>query len=395
MSMYMQMAQRQQANETFNRGAGLLAASMYPGRRPDLIMNAMTGATQDPNAIMRTMMGLSDFQRQQSQYQQLQAAAPALAQQMNVPLATAQAIIASGKYGDVESALAGVGGDPTVREMTQARLAWVQAHSVRDASGNVVRDAATGQPQTDQPIPPTLLSVDQYKNNQLIQQQKGKDLIADQANFPQAKNAYDQMIADAQDLIDPKKTPGLDNIVGSWANQNKSVGMPDLDPTTQTALAKYNKIMGAQYAAGVQDFHGAGRISQQELKQDLPSQSTMSNRAQQGSDFRIGTEQYIKKLQLKRAQLFGQAGQLNSPDLSDDDYNNLVNPIYKPHGDLYAPGQAPRAPAASAPASAAPPAAQTGADFSKMSDADANAAYDKLPSGTVFVGPDGKPHRKP
>ena len=48
MSLYGQLVQRQQANESFNRGAGLLAASMYPGRRPDLIMNAMSGQTQDP-----------------------------------------------------------------------------------------------------------------------------------------------------------------------------------------------------------------------------------------------------------------------------------------------------------------------------------------------------------
>ena len=106
----------------------------------------------------------------------------------------------------------------------------------------------------------------------------------------------------------------------------------------QAALAKYNKIMAAQYAAGVQDFKGAGRITQQELKQDLPSQSTMANRAQSAADFRTGVQEYIQKMKEKRAQLFGMAGQLASPDLSEEDFGK-VNEIYRPGGDLYVPAQ--------------------------------------------------------
>ena len=128
--------------------------------------------------------------------------------------------------------------------------------------------------------------------------------------------------------------------------------------------------MGAQYASGVQDFQGAGRIAQQELKQDLPTQSTMSNRAQQGADFRTGTQEYIKKLQLKRAQMFGQAGTLSSPELSDYDYDKQVNDIYSPGGAQYVSGQAPRV---------------TRPDTSIKSPADVA----KLPPGRAFVIPDG------
>ena len=88
MSLYGQLVQRQQANESFNRGAGLLAASMYPGRRPDMIMNAMSGQTQDPGALMNSIMSIQNFQRQQQQYQQIQGAAPGLAKQLNVDLPT-------------------------------------------------------------------------------------------------------------------------------------------------------------------------------------------------------------------------------------------------------------------------------------------------------------------
>jgi hypothetical protein len=33
-------------------------------------------------------------------------------------------------------------------------------------------------------------------------------------------------------------------------------------------------------------------------------------------------------------------------------------------------------------------------DFSKMNDNDATVAIGKLPSGKVFIGPDGQPHKK-
>jgi hypothetical protein len=174
---------------------------------------------------------------------------------------------------------------------------------------------------------------------------KAKDLSADRANFAPAKTAYDQMIADSQALL---AKPGLDDIVGGYLNQHKSDQTPGLATSTQDALALYNKVMGAQYSAGVQDFKGAGRISQQELKQDLPSQSTMSNRAQSPENFRQGVQDYIAKLQQKRAQLFGQAGQLDHPDLSDADYGK-INPIYKPGGDLFVGGQTERRAAAQPP----------------------------------------------
>jgi hypothetical protein len=136
-------------------------------------------------------------------------------------------------------------------------------------------------------------------------------------------------------LIDPSKTPGLDNILGPIGQMKKQGAT--FGNTTQ-ALTLYNNIMAKQYAAGVQDFKGAGRITQNELATDAPGQSLMNNRNQTPDQFRANTQAYINKLQLKRANAAGAAGQLSG--LSDEDYA-LANSIYKPGGALAASGPQP------------------------------------------------------
>jgi hypothetical protein len=246
----------------------------------------------------------------------------------------------------VVEAQSGVTGDPVQRELAQSRRQWLH-----DNPGKTESDMIAAKPELAGPVEFQAGRTAATTNAASM----AKDLAADKANFAPAKSAYDQMIADSETLL---KTPGLDDIVGGWANQHKSKETPGLASTTQGALALYDKIMGNQYAAGVQDFKGAGRITQQELKQDLPGQSTMANRAQSAEDFRAGVQAYIDKLKLKRAQVFGQAGQLDHPDLTDEDYAR-VNSIYKPGGDLFASGQTARRPAAAPPAAA--PAASSAA----------------------------------
>ena len=192
------------------------------------------------------------------------------------------------------------------------------------------------------------------------------------------------------------KEPGLEGILGG-AGQFNQAGNPFNSDQTSKALALYNKIMGNQYASGVQDFKGAGRITQQELKQDLPGQSTMGTRNQSLADFTQGVQDYITKLQTKRAQLFGAAGQLASPDLSDEDYAK-ISPIYKPGGDLYVPTQKPRpeppaTPAAAATASAAPttPASSAATASPASSVTPPVPGAKKAPDGNWYVPDPARP----
>lgn len=343
--MFVTLMQRQQSNDQFNRGLGMLAAGFAQPRDRETMVNSMSQPSGDPGALMGNLMKLQQYNLEQQNMMAYRQAIPGMIAKAGIDPAYAPAVMADPTImSKILETQAGVGGSPAWMAQKRAEAALT----------------AQGQPIPWTPGDPT--SYDAYTKAQTGQavttaDTKAKDLSADQANFAPAKTAYDQMIADSQALLNK---PGLDDIVGGWANQHKSIETPGLASTTQDALSLYNKVMGSQYASGVQDFKGAGRISQQELKQDLPSQSTMADRAQSSGDFRQGVQDYITKLQTKRAQLFGQAGQLTSPDLSDADYGK-VNPIYKPGGSLYVPGQAARPPPPPAPAAAAPTTASSAA----------------------------------
>jgi hypothetical protein len=335
-SMFVQLMQRQQANDQFNRGMGMLAAGFAAPRDRETMVNAMGQSSGDPGSLMNNLLKLQQTNIEQQQMAAYRKAVPGMLEKAGLdpsyaPLVMADPTIMS----KIVETQAGVGGNPAWQGQMHAEKAL----------------AAAGKPIPWTQGDPTSYSAYTAANTaETLTRQK--DLSADTANFAPAKTAYDQMIADSQALLNK---PGLDDIVGGWANQHKTDQTPGLASSTQDALSLYGKVMGSQYASGVQDFKGAGRISQQELKQDLPSQSTMSNRAQSPADFRAGVQNYITKLQTKRAQLFGQAGQLASPDLSEDDYAK-VSPIYKPGGDLFVGHQPARPdPAAPAPSSLAAP----------------------------------------
>ena len=115
--MFVQLMQRQQADQGFNRGLGMLAAGFAQPRDRATMIDAMSQGGPDAGSLMGNLMKLQQYNLEQQQFQQVQAAAPALAQQLYGDqsadsLTKARAIIASGKYGDIEANLAGVGGSP-------------------------------------------------------------------------------------------------------------------------------------------------------------------------------------------------------------------------------------------------------------------------------------------
>ena len=214
--------------------------------------------------------------------------------------------------------------DPTLLSKiveTQAGVGGSQTDKEYKNAIKVYQDANPGKP-----LPPELQTeagfAAQQAGNITTSQTQSKDLVADQHNFAPALGNYDNMIKDSEALL---KEPGLDNIVGPTGQFNVA-GNPLNSPDTSRALSLYNKIMAGQYAAGVQDFKGAGRITQTELKTDAPSQSVMGSRNLDPVAFRQGVQDYIDKLKQKRAGLFGVAQKATDPRLSDEDYTKYVAP---------------------------------------------------------------------
>jgi hypothetical protein len=353
--MFVQLMQREQADQGFNRGLGMLAAGFAQPRDRAAMVEAMSGqGGQDAGALMGNLMKLQQYNIEQQQMAVFRKAVPGMLEKAGIdqsyaPLVMADPTIMS-KILETQS---GVGGAP-------AWQAQIHAEKALQNSGK--------------PIPWTPGDPDSYNAYKIRQDKEAgdrqKDLDADTANFPTAKDAYDTVIADLDAL---KNHKALGEILGG-TNQYKTTGMVGLSPDTSNALALYNKIMGGQYAAGVQDFKGAGRITQQELKQDLPSQSTMPDRNTDVASFQTSIDAYKKKLQTKRAQMFGASGQLASPDLSDEDYK-LVSPIYKPGGSLYVTGQKERP--APTPAEAATSSSSSSSSLKPMPD-DTKAAAQAL-----------------
>ena len=317
--MFVQLMQRQQADQGFNRGLGMLAAGFAQPRDRATMVDAMSQPTgQDAGGLMGNLMKLQQYNIEQQQMAAYRKAVPGMLDKAGIDQSYAPLVMADPTImSKVLETQAGVGGSP-------AWQAQMHAEKALQNSG--------------QPIPWTPGDPDSYNAYKIRQDKEAgdqqKDLNADRANFAPAKDAYDSVLADLDTLRNSKALP---DILGG-TNQYKTTGMIGLSSDTSNALALYNKIMGGQYAAGVQDFKGAGRITQQELKQDLPSQSTMPDRNTDLASFQGAIDAYKDKLRAKRAQMFGAAGQLASPDLSDADYN-LVSPIYKPGGSLYVAGQ--------------------------------------------------------
>jgi hypothetical protein len=311
----MALSQQNQAREGFWSGLAGVAQALHPGRVTPGMVKSITGTGQDAGSLFQNFMQMQQWQQQNQALQAYRQNLPGMLEAAGIdkrylPLAMADPSFMT----KVAEAQVGVGGGP----------AWMAQQRAEKAL------TAQGKPIPWSPGDPS--SYDAYTKAQTgeavtTSQTQAKDLHADQHNFPYALGNYDNMIKDSEALLNE---PGLDNIVGGVGQFNKA-GNPLNSPETTRALALYDKIMASQYAAGVQDFKGAGRITQTELKTDAPSQSIMGSRNLDPTAFRQGVQDYINKLKQKRANLFGLAQKGDDPRLSDEDYAKYV----APNQDLY------------------------------------------------------------
>jgi hypothetical protein len=356
--MFVTLMQRQQSSEQFNRGMGMLAAGFAQPRDRETMVNAMSGQSGgDAGGIMGNLMKLQQYNIEQQQMAAYRQAVPGMLQKLGADASYAPAVMADPTIlSKIIETQAGVSGNPAWQAQLHAEAAY----------------AAAGKLPPWTPHDPT--SYDAYTkantaSTVATQKTQADDLVADKHNFAPALANYDKTIGQIDQFMTPDMQAGAKEFLGT-VNQIKPVGL--MSAQGKAAYALYKQIMAGQFSAGTQDFKGAGRITQQELTQDAPSQSTMGTLAQDPTDFFKGAQTYRDQLAQHRANLFGAAQQATDPRLSDEDYAKYVHPNMDVFGGT----------------------GRSLPDFSKMSDADATTAVASLPSGKVFIGPDGQPHKK-
>jgi hypothetical protein len=320
--MYMQLAQRAQASNQFNTGLGLLAASAYPGRRPDIIMNAMRANQQDPSEMFGNLMKLQMFGQQQQNYQRLQAAIPGMLDaagidQKYAPLVASNPDIMS----KVLETQMGISGDPAQRELAQARAQWMKENPGKDESdmlaahpefGGVIAYGAAKQAQAKQ-------ATDQ-----------AADLAADQHSFPSADADYRQtegMLAWLK--AHPEATADAVQ-KGALASGRLGQGLAALginDPDSATAAGYLSQLQGKLYSEGWKGR--GGRLSQLEAGKISEGFSQLNNPALPASQINTQISDLYDKTMQAHADTYGAAG-MPTPTT----YFNKMDSSYKAGGKL-------------------------------------------------------------
>jgi hypothetical protein len=280
---------------------------------------------------------------------------------------------------------AGVRAQAAVSQATTAadRAAFERTNAGRDKGARpqllMLQDAladleAAGQGDTER--------AQQIRNQIRASTSKGavelspKDVQAREAKYPQATLALrtfdektDELISDLQTL---KNHPGLSGITGLIAGRT-----PAVTGDARNAKAILDKILARGGFQELQNLRNAsptggalGQVSNTE-NQFLRQAFGTLDPVQDTKDFKRGVDQVIRELEGSKSRV---------RDAYDLTYE-------------YRAGQAPAAPGESRSATRRGTAlgAESGAPAQVKSDAD----YDKLPSGTMFKGPDGVLRRKP
>jgi|GEM_PF-4588376 len=149
-----------------------------------------------------------------------------------------------------------------------------------------------------------------------------------------------------------------------------------IDPTSTVRESEFASAAGAmglpeQFVAEFQSLANGQFLSPQ-MRQDIISVAQQYYQ-QQSTDYSRMTDYYTK----------------TATDYGFDP-ERVLRPIMRPEGS--SPSPTPSAPGGATSVSA--PGAPA-LDLSGMSDADADKAFESMPSGTVYIGPDGNQYRKP
>jgi hypothetical protein len=329
-SMFVQLMQRQQANEGFNRGLGMLAAGFAQPRDRATMIDAMSGQSGgDPASLIGNVMKLQQYNQAQARYSDLVNNSDGYAKAFNMdPTMFKAAITAAGPQGagDILGKIAegqmGLTGNLTDKEYQQARRQWGQTPDSQDADGK--------------PLPaPTWLNTEAgFQAHQQTVEAQGKDV----REAAQALPGYNASLGDmgtrvasiqAQgDVIkgiigDPKKQIAAQTLLaaepGSWSGiiaQNSGV----LNTDELKAIGDLKQLKSQNYAS---NFKSGQRLSQQEATRLGQAADQISNVAVSPDTYMANISDVQTKLGHAQANAYGAA----------EDFDNLpmnLRPLLDP-----------------------------------------------------------------
>lgn len=292
--MFVQLMQRQQASEGFNRGLGMLAAGFAQPRDRAAMIDAMSGQSGDAAGVMGSLMKLQQWNIQQQRMGEMQKNLPALSQSTGIPIDTLTTMYNSNpetfgqEIARIQEAQMGLTGNLTDKEYRQAQKQWGATPDSQDAQGN--------------PLPrPTWLNTESgFQAHQQTVEAQGKDV----REAAQALPGYNASLGDMGNRINSIQSQA-DVIKGILSNGKKQAAaqlLLNAEPGAMSGLIAQNsgilndaetKAIGDLKQLKMQNyasnFKSGQRLSQQEA-------TRLGQAADQISNLAVSPETYMQNL---------------------------------------------------------------------------------------------------
>jgi hypothetical protein len=327
--MFVQLMQRQQADQGFNRGLGMLAAGFAQPRDRATMIDAMSQPTGgDPGSLMGRLIQLQQWNIEQQNRRDVLQSIPGMADKMGIDpsilltMAKADPEGFGKTIGSIEMAQAGLTGNITDKEYRQAQKAWGTTPDSQDAQGN--------------PLPrPTWLNTEAgFQVHQQTVEAQGKDV----REAAQALPGYNTSLGDMSNRLagvqaqsdvikgiigDPKKQIAAQTLLNaepnSWSGiiaQNSGV----LDTNELKAIGDLKQLKNQNYAS---NFKSGQRLTQTEAQRLGQAADQISNVAVSPDTYMKNISDVQKKLGHAQANAYGAA----------EDFDNLpmnLRPLMDP-----------------------------------------------------------------
>ena len=223
---------------------------MYPGRHPEMIMKAMSGAQgEDAGSLFNSLYQIHNMQQQQQSLDAFRRSIPDFATKLGM---TQDQMLALGPQGvsdvmaKIAEANAGVTGDPTQKELAQARKEW---HDQNPGKTDV--DMFASDPTLKGPVDFVAGRTQEIQDKA----QAGKDKVNAISSF----HVIDPTLSAAEDNIKWLKdhpdatvravhTPGLASTVGGAVAATTGMNLPGVDQDALEARSRIDWLKKNLYA---------------------------------------------------------------------------------------------------------------------------------------------------